>query len=385
MSATTIIHSARLVDAGTETPDAWIALGPEGVIARGRGGDWARLTGVDTVVSDAEGRRLVPGFVDLHVHGGGGAAVEDGTDGIHRVIAAHRRHGTTRTALSLVSAPLDALVERLEVIGRVAASDPSVLGAHLEGPFLSPDNRGAHDPEALVPPTPGAVARLLAAADGRLLQITVAPELPGALDAIRTLRAAGVVVAIGHTVGGADEARDAFAAGATLLTHAFNAMPGIHHRRPGPIPEAIADERVILELIADGVHVAPSVLALAFAAAPGRVALVTDAMAAADAADGDYDLGGLAVTVDGGVARLRDTDVIAGSTLTLDVALRTVVDAGVPLVEAVRALTETPARAIGRHPQLGSLAVGSIGDAVLLGDDLTVEAVWIAGEPVAGD
>jgi N-acetylglucosamine-6-phosphate deacetylase len=394
MSAT-IIHSARLVDAGVETPDAWIALADGRVAARGTGADWTSLAGVHTgagagtdtgtdtdtgtEVVDARGALLVPGFIDLHVHGGGGVAVEDGADAIARVVAAHRRHGTTRTALSLVSASLDDLVERLAVIARVARTDPTVLGAHLEGPFLSPDNRGAHDPAALVSPSPGAVARLIDAADGRLLQITIAPELPDAIEAIRALRAAGAVVAVGHTVGDVDDARRGFAAGATLLTHAFNAMPGIHHRAPGPIPAAIEDERVVLELIADGVHVDPSVLALAFGAAPGRIALVTDAMAAADAADGDYDLGGLAVSVTGGVARLTGSDVIAGSTLTQDVALRTVVGAGVPLAEAVRALTETPARVIGRSADLGALRVGHVADAVLLDEDLRVQEVWVAG------
>ncbi|RUQ98971.1 N-acetylglucosamine-6-phosphate deacetylase [Labedella endophytica] len=385
MSAVTIIHSAHLVDGGTldgdtETADAWVALADGSVLARGTGDGWRSLqTDPASEVVDAGGRLLVPGFIDLHVHGGGGTSIDDGADAIANALASHRRHGTTRSALSLVCAPLDVLVDRLGTIARITESDPTVLGAHLEGPFLSPDNRGAHDPAALIAPTPEAVASLLEAAGGHLLQITIAPELPGAIEAITALRAAGVVVAVGHTVGEEEDARAAFDAGATLLTHAFNAMPGIHHRRPGPIPAAVADDRVVLELIADGVHVAPSVLGLAFAAAPGRVALVTDAMAAADGADGDYDLGGLAVTVDAGVARLRGTDVIAGSTLTQDAALRTVVAAGVPLVDAVAALTRTPARVIGRFPELGSLAVGSAGDAVLLSPDLTVDAVWVAG------
>lgn len=382
MTITTIIHSARLVSDGAETGDAWIAIGGGRVEARGTGDAWASSTPAHGVtVVDAAGRLLVPGFVDLHMHGGGGASVDDGTEAIERATAAHRRHGTTRTVVSLVSASLDVLVARLAAVARRADADPTVLGAHLEGPFLAPGNRGAHDPAALVLPTPEAVERLLRAADGRLLQITIAPELPGALDAIAMLRRAGVVVAVGHTTGEADDARAAFAAGATLLTHAFNAMPGIHHRRPGPIPIALADHDVTLELIADGVHVDPAVLAMTFAAAPDRIALVTDAMAAADSADGDYELGGLAVSVREGVARLAGTDVIAGSTLTQDAALRTVVAAGVPLVDAVRALTQTPARVIGRYPELGSLAVGGIGDAVLLADDLTVDSVWVAGEP----
>lgn len=384
MSSRTIIHSARLVSDGLETDDAWVLLGggdDGSVEGRGTGDGW--LTHAEdgrSDVVDAAGRFLVPGFIDLHVHGGGGASVDDGADAMRRVLATHRLHGTTRSAISLVSAPLDELASRLSAIADLASTDPTILGAHLEGPFLSQDNRGAHDPAALIPPTPEAVALLLEAARGHLLQITIAPELPGVLEAIRTLRAAGVIVAVGHTTGDADVARAAFSAGATLLTHAFNAMPGIHHRHPGPIPVAIGNDDVVLELIADGVHVSPPVLALAFTAAPGHIALVTDAMAAADAPDGDYELGGLAVTVHEGVARLTGTDVIAGSTLTQDGALRTVLAAGVPMIEAVRALTETPARVVGRSPELGSLAVGSAGDAVLLADDLTVDAVWVAGE-----
>jgi N-acetylglucosamine-6-phosphate deacetylase len=382
VSRATIIHSARLIDGGAETPDAWISVRDGRVDARGSGAGWRSPTADDADVVDAGGRLLVPGFIDLHVHGGGGASVEDGEAGIAHTLATHRRRGTTRSAVSLVSAPLGALTESLTGIARLASADATVLGAHLEGPFLAPDKRGAHDADALIPPTPAAIRRLLEAADGHLLQITIAPELPGALDAIVALRAAGVVVAIGHTTADADIACSAFAAGATVLTHAFNAMPGIDHRRPGPIPVALADPRVVLELIADGVHVDPIVLALAFRAAPGRIALVTDAMAAADGADGAYDLGGLAVTVRGGVARLDGTDVIAGSTLTQDAALRTAVGAGVPLPDAIRALTETPARAIGRFPELGSLALGGVADAVLLTDDLRVRAVWASGRRV---
>jgi N-acetylglucosamine-6-phosphate deacetylase len=379
-----IIHSARLVDAGLEIPDSWVVLGDGVVRDRGSGSSWRSLAEARTAtVVDAEGGVLVPGFIDLHGHGGGGTAFDDGADAIVTGLAAHRMHGTTRSVVSLVSAPIEDLVERLAVIARLAQSDATILGAHLEGPFLSPDNRGAHDPSALVAPTAADVERLVDAGAGFLVQVTIAPELEGAEDAIRAFTRAGVVVAVGHTTTDFAGASAAFAEGATLLTHAFNAMPGIHHRAPGPVVAAMAADGVVLELIADGVHVEPTVLALAFAGAPGRIALVTDAMAAAGVGDGAYELGGLAVTVDGGVARLTGTDVIAGSTLTQDVALRTVVDAGVSLPEAVRALTETPARVIGRS-DLGSLAVGSVADAVLLGADLEVAAVWAAGVRVDG-
>ena len=282
--------------------------------------------------------------------------------------------------LSLVASPIPVLAASLRAIRTLAAADPLILGAHLEGPFLSPENRGAHHPDHLIPPTPSNVRALLHAGDGVLRQITIAPELKGADTAIPALADAGVVVAVGHTVADFDTARRAFDLGATMLTHAFNAMPGIHHRRPGPIMAAVADERVTLELILDGVHVAPVVAQTLLRAAPGRVALITDSMAAAGSPDGDYRLGDLAVTVTGGVAHLAGTETIAGSTLTQDVALRIAVEqAGLSLPEAVAALTSIPAAALGLADRFGRLAPGYAADAVVLGPDLRVRQVWAAG------
>ncbi|MFD2341483.1 N-acetylglucosamine-6-phosphate deacetylase [Clavibacter tessellarius] len=375
-NVTTLLRAARAVDARGMTDDAWILLDGGAIAAVGVGRE-APPAGRIVELGEAT---LVPGSVDLHVHGGAGGSHEDGPDGIRAALALHRRHGTTRSVLSLVANPVADLARSLAGIREVMAADPLVLGAHLEGPFLSPHAAGAHAHEHLVDPTPARIDALLEAGEGVLRQVTIAPELDGALDAIRRLVSAGVVAAVGHTTCSGDLATAAFDAGATVLTHAFNAMPGIHHREPGPIMAALADERVTLELILDGVHVAPSVAALLLRAAPGRVALVTDAMAAAGSADGRYRLGALDVDVLDGVARLAGADTIAGSTLTQDQALRIAVgEAGLALPDAVAALTLVPARALGLDDRLGLLCAGHAADVVALSPDLAVSRVWAAG------
>lgn len=377
---TTVIHSVRLIDGGTVTEDGWVAFQDGVVLRTGTGDEWRALAPGDTGVAfDGEGAFLAPGFVDIHGHGGGGAAFDDGADAIRTARALHRAHGTTRAVLSLVTASVDDLADRVAVIAELAEADPTILGSHLEGPFLDPGHKGAHTESLLRAPDAAAIARLVDAGRGTVRQVTLAPELPGGLDAVSQFVAAGVAVAVGHTDATEDDAFAAFDAGATILTHAFNAMPGIHHRAPGPVVAALRDHRVTLEIIADGVHVHPDVVALAFAQAPGRIALITDAMAAAGAADGHYELGGLAVTVTDGTARLDADGAIAGSTLTQDAALREAVAAGIPLAAAVGALTAVPARAVGVDDRFGSFAVGRAADAVLLDDALTVRAVWVDG------
>ena len=380
----TVIHSARLVTGRDTVADAWVRFEGDRVAARGIGDEWRATLGAETAVTDAAGRTLVPGFIDLHCHGAGGASVEEGEAAIERALAVHTAHGTTRSVLSLVTAPVEVLAGHLATIARIAASDPRVLGAHLEGPFLDHEFRGAHDPELLRTADDASVDRLLAAADGTLRQVTIAPEHPGAREAVTRFVDAGVAVAVGHTGADFGTALAAFEAGASILTHAFNGMRGIHHRAPGPVVAAMHADHVTLEIINDGVHVHPDVVRLAFSGAPGRVALITDAMAAAGAADGRDVLGSLAVVVDGGVARLVEGGSIAGSTLTQDVALRrAVIDSGIPLHEAVGALTVAPAAAIGRSGDLGRLDTGYAADAVLLTDDLEIEAVWGAGARLA--
>lgn len=379
MSSHVIIHSARLITSGQITSNAWVKFTGDRVTAVGSGASWHKSESAATVV-DARGATLTPGFIDLHCHGGGGSSVEDGPRGIAQTLAVHRAHGTTRSVLSLVSAPIDVLARRLSMLARVTTGDDLVLGSHLEGPFLNPSYRGAHDITSLREIDAASLARLQQASDGTLRVVTLAPDLPGAMRAIKELVAGGVTAAIGHTAADYQTAMDAFDSGASLLTHAFNGMPGIHHRAPGPVTAALQSPDTTLEIINDGVHVHPAVVSLTFDQAPGRIALVTDAMAAAGASDGDYLLGETDVVVRAGVARLRNGDSIAGSTLTLDQALRrTVGVCGVPLTDAVGALTSTPARALGRQADLGQLRPGYLADAVLLDRDLHVIEVWAAG------
>ncbi|HEV7624399.1 MAG TPA: amidohydrolase family protein, partial [Amnibacterium sp.] len=190
-----LITGARIVSGGTVVDGGWVHFARGRVVARGEGLPPEH----DGEVLDAAGRVLTPGFVDVHVHGGGGADVADGPGAVAEVLRTHRAHGTTRSVLSLVSAPVDRLAATLRALAPVVRADPLLLGVHLEGPFLSPDNKGAHDPAALTVPTPAAVDALLAAAGGTLALVTIAPELPGALDAVRAFTAAGVRVAVGHT------------------------------------------------------------------------------------------------------------------------------------------------------------------------------------------
>lgn len=374
MSVDLVVHSVWSGD-----DDVWVAIDGGVVVDRGTRDGWRALAPRDAV--DGEGGCLAPGFIDIHGHGGGGATYDDGADAIATARAMHRAHGTTRAVVSLVTASIDDLAQRAAIVAELAEADPTILGSHLEGPFLDPGHKGAHTASLLRAPDAASVDRLLEAGRGTIRQVTIAPELDGADDAIRRFVDAGVAVAIGHTDADADAATRAFDAGATIVTHAFNAMRGIHHRAPGPVVAALRDDRVTLELIPDGVHVDLSLVAVAFDAAPGRIALVTDAMAAAGASDGRYELGGLDVEVADGVARLSDGGEIAGSTLTQDEALRNVVATGVELDVALTALSATPARAIGRR-DLGRLGIGSVADAVLLDEELRVQRVWVAGEPV---
>ncbi|WP_253259443.1 N-acetylglucosamine-6-phosphate deacetylase [Subtercola boreus] len=381
---TVVIHSATKVDADDFLDDFWIAFTGPTIAATGTGNGWhGWATAPNAEVINAGGRRLSPGFIDMHSHGGGGHAFDDGAEAIEKAVAVHRAHGTTRSLLSLVANPIEKLCESLSTIADLADADPLILGSHLEGPFLASTQRGAHNPEYLLTPSPEIVDKLLSAGRGTIRQVTLAPELPGAMEAIDRFVAAGVLVGVGHTDADFAVTKQAFDHGATLLTHAFNAMPGIRHREPGPVTAALGDPRVALELILDGFHVHPEVARVAFFAAPMRILLITDAMAAAGSADGHYTLGDLSVSVTDGRALLSGTTTIAGSTLTQDVALRSaLIDSEIDPVLAIRAVTASPARALGLDDRLGYLAPGFAADVVLFDTEWNVSRVWAAGAPV---
>ena len=315
---------------------------------------------------------VVPGFVDTHVHGGGGAsyATTDPAEA-RRARQFHREHGTTTAIASLVTADLDTLAAQIAALTPLVAAG-EFAGIHLEGPFLSEKRKGAHDPSLLRDPDPAVIMALVEAAAGAVEMITLAPELPGGRVAIGSMVAAGVVAAVGHTDADDATAAAALDAGATVVTHLFNAMPSIHHREPGPIPRLLADDRCMVELIADGFHLHPQVIEMAVSAAGAdRVALVTDAMAAAGMPDGDFVLGGLQVAVRDAQARLVEPDgspgSIAGSTLTMAAAFERMVGLGYRIEQVAAMAATTPARWHGLD-QVGELAPGCRADLCVVDD-----------------
>ncbi|MFF9059811.1 N-acetylglucosamine-6-phosphate deacetylase [Streptomyces sp. NPDC101213] len=329
---------------------------------------------------DVTGHWLVPGFVDLHNHGGGGASFSGTADEVQRAIRAHRRHGTTTLVASTVTDDMDVLVRQAGLLSELAEQG-DLAGIHFEGPFISPCRKGAHSEGLLRDPDPAQVRKLVDAARGRAKMVTLATELPGGIDSVRLLAEHGVIAAVGHTDATYEQTAAAIAAGATVATHLFNAMPPLGHRAPGPIAALLEDERVTVELINDGVHLHPAALELAFhRAGAGRVAFVTDAMDAAGTGDGRYLLGPLEVEVSGGVARLVEGGAIAGSTLTLDRAFQRAVTVDrLPVEDVVAALSANPARLLGLADRVGSLEPGKDADLVLLDEDFDLKGVMRQG------
>ena len=394
-----LLHNARLVLPTGVVDDGWLATGGTGIAAIGGPGvdtPGAQSPGAQSADQspaadpadrvDLGGQYVVPGFVDLHVHGGGGAAFSTGRAEEARSAAAfHLSHGTTTIMASTVTGELADLERYVaELAGLV--QDGELAGIHLEGPFISKARCGAHNPDLLRAPEPEAVRRLLRAGKGAVRMVTLAPELEHGITATGLLADAGVIAAIGHTDATYAQANLAIARGARVATHVFNAMRPVHHREPGPVTAALEQEDVIVELVNDGMHVHPAVAGLVFAAAGAhRTALITDAMSAAGSVDGLYSLGTLAVEVSGGVARVAGTDTIAGSTLTMDEALRNAVyGVGVPIEDAVVSASLTPARALGLADRIGSLEVGKQADLCVLNEDLRVTAVMRRGRWVHG-
>ena len=324
---------------------------------------------------------VVPGFVDMHVHGGGGASYTE-AHGIAGAAGFHLQHGTTTPLASLVTVGPAELIAGARALAEQTRQG-AIAGIHLEGPWLSPAHCGAHDRTQMRDPDAAEIDAVLAVGGDAIRMVTLAPELQGSEWAIRRFLDAGVVVAVGHTDATYEQARHAITLGATVGTHLFNAMPALHHREPGPALALLEDPRVTVEIIADGVHLHPAVVrSVIEAVGPGRVALVTDAVAAAGSGDGSFLLGTVPIDVVSGVARVRGTSTIAGSTATMDQLFRTVAGLGLNadagLAAAVQMTSATPALALGLD-QVGSLRPGYDANLVVLDDDLQTKAVMVRG------
>jgi N-acetylglucosamine-6-phosphate deacetylase len=382
-----ILEAGTLVADGLPVGPGWVEVDGARIAAVGAGAPPRHL---DVDLGDSV---LVPGFVDMHVHGGAGAAFPDGdAAAAMRAVEFHRAHGSTTMVASLVAAGPDDLLKTVDALAELVA-DGELAGVHLEGPWLATGRCGAHDPRQLRDPDPDELDRLLRAGDGAVRMVTLAPERDGGLDAVRRIVGAGAVAALGHTDASYALTREAIDAGARVGTHLFNAMAPVHHREPGPAVALLEDPRVTVELVTDGLHVHPALWEhVVRSAGTGRVAAVTDAMAAAGMPDGDYHLGAMRVTVAAGVARLAAGSdgrggAIAGSTATTDTLFANVVrHAAGPREEALRravALTAgSPARALGLA-DVGAIAPGRRADLVVLDAQLRVRAVYHAGVPVA--
>lgn len=341
------------------------------------------LEDVPGPAEDLDGALVIPGLVDIHVHGCAGADFSDGDyAGLVRMARHLARRGVTSFAPASMTLPYDALDKAFHAAARLRreglADGARLMGIQMEGPFLSREKRGSQNPAYLRLPDWDRFLRLYDAAEGLLRIVDVAPELPGAVEFTR--RASEKCrVSVAHTAAGYDQAAAVFDAGATHLTHLFNAMSGIHHRHPGPIGAASERENVTAELICDGIHVHRSAVRMAFRLFPGRICLISDALRCCGMADGSYSLGGQEILLSGGVARLTG-GTIAGSAADLYQCMRRAVSFGIPREQAVWAATALPARVIGRESETGAIADGRAADFVICGGELEPEAVYLGGK-----
>jgi len=381
MSERTLLTGARVVrpDAHLEAADVLIEDGRITTVGPG-------LEAGDAQVVDLAGHVLAPGFIDVHVHGGGGHSLITADPA---EIAAYARWAVSQGVTSFLATVCTPSIEAaLECLAAVAAAGETpdgarLLGANLEGPFVSPERRGALPPSWPAAPDAEVFRRLLDAAGGRLRVMTVAPELPGALDLVREATSAGVRVSVGHTDATYEAAREAFAAGASHVTHAFNAMRPFHHREPGPLGAALEADGVTIEVIADGVHLHPAaVRTLVRAFGPDRVALITDGVTPAGLGAGTFRIGDVEARLENGEMRLPD-GTIAGSVATMADVVRNTVRWGVAdVATAATTAAGTPARVLGLGERLGRIAPGCTADLVALTEDLRVARTWVAGRQV---
>ena len=336
---------------------------------------------------DASGCYVIPGLVDLHFHGSAGADISDGDlAGLHKMGAYEASRGITAMCSATMTLPEDVLMRAAQAASAYepAADEAALVGINMEGPFISPSKVGAQNPDYVRNPSADEFRRLQEAADGLFKLVDIAPEEPGAEEFIREM-ANEVRISLAHTCTDYDTAVRAFELGARQLTHLYNAMDPMHHRKPGPIPAAVEHGEVTAEIIADGVHIHPAMVRLAFQLfGDDRMILISDTLRAAGLEDGTYDLGGQDVTVRGPVATI-DNGALAGSVSDLMRCLTVAVrDMGIPLASAVKAASANPARALGLDAERGAIEAGKVADAVLLDKEtLDVRAVVLRGELLA--
>jgi N-acetylglucosamine-6-phosphate deacetylase len=385
------IHADRALTPFEEISDAVVVVQGSKILAVGQRGKVAVPRGAREIA--AKGKTVVPGFVDVHIHGAGGRDVMEATPEALEIIAATvAGHGTTSLVATTVTASEMETCRCVADIARfilAAGLSPArelaaeIVGIHFEGPFISKVRRGVHPPEWIAAPSVALLSRFLEEARGTGQILTLAPELPGALELIAAAREAGLVVSIGHTDANHEQAQTAIAAGARHAAHVFNAMRPFSHRETGVIGAVLNSPNVSAELIADGVHVDEAAMRmLVNLKTPERVILVSDGTAATGMPDGKYQLGTFEVTVSGGVCRNAEGK-LAGSTLTLDRALRNMVALGVPLASALQMATANPARQIGLGSRKGILAPGADADLVFLDANLEVSGVMTRGAGLA--
>jgi len=388
MSAT-LLHVARAFAPTAEIADAGILL-RDGVIESIGPREAVTLPAGAQEIS-APGQTAIPGFLDVHIHGAGGHDVmEASPEALTAVTKMAARHGTTSMVATTVTASPDDTLRRIEGIANyicvqheIADARAEILGLHFEGPFISPLRRGVHPPEWIKLPSADLLEKFLHAAAGHAQILTIAPELLGATPCIEAARKAGMVVAIGHTDATYEQARAAIARGAHHAVHVYNAMRPFSHRDSGVIGAVLTSPEISAELIADGVHVDEAAMKLLVQAkGAGGVILISDGISATGMPDGNYMLGHLEVTVSGGVCRNSEGK-LAGSTLTLDRALRNIVNLGASLADAVRMLTLNPATLLGLEFKKGVLRSGADADLVLLDEALQITSVFARGEAVA--
>ena len=329
------------------------------------------------------GAKVIPGLIDVHSHGNSGADFSDGDyAGLCRMAAYYARSGITSFAPASMTLPYETLSAAFATAARLHREAPEgcarLMGIQMEGPFFSEKKKGAQNGEYLRLPDYEAFRELYEGCSGLVRIVDVAPELPGAADFIR--RASELcTVSVAHTDASYEDAKAAFEAGARHVTHLFNAMPPIHHRKPGVIGAAAEREDVVAEVISDGQHLHPSVVRMAFRLFPGRVCLISDSLRCCGMPDGEYELGGQQVFLQGGIARLAD-GTIAGSATNLFQCMQRAISFGVPEGEAVTAATLTPAREIGADGLVGSLEVGKLADFVVCDENLNALSVWLGGK-----